>query len=121
MLKAMGQFGFPVWMLILMCLLSLGYATWFAWRGGARRLRVVIALSAGLFFTTLAAVLMGLVASGRSLIKMTATGSMPVPDLIRFVVPGVSESFAGGVLGFATLTLVALIVATAFWRGIAVQ
>jgi hypothetical protein len=122
MLRTIAQFGLAVWMMILMCLVSLVYAAWFARRGGVRRLRVVIALSAGTFFTTLAGVLMGLVAVGRSIIAISEKGvAVPVSGLYRSSVTGVAESFAGGVLGFGTLTLIALLVAAAFWRGVPID
>jgi hypothetical protein len=124
-MKAFAQFGFAVWMLILMCLLSLACAGWFASRGGARRLRVVIAVSTGAFFTTLAATFMGIVTTGRWLAHFA--GSPPNPARMSSPSPGsvaltgLSEALAGGVMGFGTLTVVALIVAVALWRGVTVE
>ena len=55
---------------------------------------------------------MGLATSGRSLVR-----AQDPAIVFKTAVVGVSESFAGGVMGFATLSLVALITAAAFWRG----
>jgi hypothetical protein len=118
MMKTVAQFGFGVWMLLLTCALSLVYAGVFFVRGGSRRLRTLAALTVALCFTTLGSMSMGLAVAGRSAARGLEQGDAgAVPGLVM----GVAESFAGGVMGFGTMTLVALIVSAALWRGTSLE
>jgi hypothetical protein len=118
MMKTIAQFGFSVWMLILICVVSLLYAGVFFVRGGARRLRTLAALTVALCFITLAAMSMGLAIAGRSGAMGLDRGDA---DALPGMVMGMAESFAGGVMGFGTMTLVALIVGAALWRGTSLE
>lgn len=117
-MRTIAQFGFSVWMLIGMCLVSVIYAALFAVRGGARRFRVLCALAAGLAFTTLGAVSMGVATAAASGAHVLSRGE---PQALPQMIAGVGEAFAGGLMGFGSLTLVALLAAAAFARGVPVR
>jgi hypothetical protein len=102
-----------VWLQILMCLVSLVFAGWYAWKGGMRRLRVLAALATAATFATVASVLMGLALVGRGVGKMASTGAA---DLLSRAAVGAGEAMAGGMMGFATLTLVAILAAIGLAR-----
>jgi hypothetical protein len=114
----LAQFGLAVWLQILMCGVSLVFAGRFAWRSGPRRLQVLGALVAATTFATIASVCMGLAMAGRSASKMAATGSA---NLVPSLLAGAGEAMAGGLMGFATLTLVAILVAIGLAREKAVR
>jgi hypothetical protein len=116
MIRTIAQFGYGVWMLIAMCLVSVVYAALFAARGGARRFRVLCALAIGLTCATAAALCMGMAAAASGVARMLSRGEpVPLPQLVA----GLGEVFATGLMGFASLTLVALLAAAAFVRGVA--
>jgi hypothetical protein len=108
-----AQIGMAVWLQILMCGVSLVFAGRFAWRSGPGRLRVVGALAAATTCATVASVCMGLAMAGRSGGKMAAAGSA---NFIPSMLTGAAEAMAGGMMGFATLTLVAILVAIGLAR-----
>lgn len=117
-MRTIAQFGFGVWMQIGICLVSVIYAALFAVRGGARRFRVLGALTAGLVFATAGSVCMGVAAAAAS----GARGlSASEPGAVAGLVGGLGEAAAGGLMGFASLTLVAVLVAAAFARGVSVR
>jgi hypothetical protein len=117
-MRTIAQFGFGVWMFIGMCLVSVIYAALFAARGGARRFRVLCGLAAGLLFSNAAAFCMGATATAGSVARGLARGQPAPPAQI---VTGVGELFAGALMGFASLTLVAILVAVGFARGVAIR
>jgi hypothetical protein len=117
MLKALSQVGFTVWLLIASCLATLLYAGWFAVKGGARRLRVLGAMTLGTTFFTTAAVAMGLAVAGRGAVRALRDGDGGNKFVTHLIV-GASEACAGGVMGFGTLALVLFITAFAFLRGV---
>jgi hypothetical protein len=112
-MRILAQFGMAVWLQILMCCVSVIFAGRFAWKGGRERLRVLIALAAASTFATLASVCMGLAMVGRGGARLAATGSS---TLVATVFTGAGESMAGGMLGFATLTLTAILAAIGLAR-----
>ena len=101
-------------MLVLSCVFCLIAAGRFAWAGGGRMLRLTLALGASNLFATLAVVSLGLVNAGRHV--WTAFGSTPADKLVPKVITAAAESVTAGVMGFATLTLVALLLAVGFFR-----
>jgi hypothetical protein len=113
-MKAIAQVGIPVWLLFISSLVTLAYAGLFATRRRVARLWVLGALTIASTFSTVAAVCMGLAMAGRSGAAMLADEA--AGKAIASMVQGVAESFAAGVLGFGTLTLVALLAAIGLWR-----
>ena len=73
-MNTIAQFGFGVWMLIAMCLVSVIYAALFAVQGGGRRFRVLCALTLALGSSTLASVCMGLAMSAASAARGLSRG-----------------------------------------------
>jgi hypothetical protein len=112
-MRILAQFGMAVWLQILMCLVSLVFAGWYAWKGGMGRLRVLAALATASTFATLASVCMGLALVGRGVGKLASTGSA---NLVSNAFVGAGEAMAGGMMGFATLTLVATLAAIGLAR-----
>jgi hypothetical protein len=121
MLKALSQVGFTVWFLIASCLGTLLYAGLFAARGGARRLRVLGAMTLGTTYVTIAAVAMGLATVGRGTARMLGTEGHNQTKAMSQLIVGMSEACAGGVMGFGTLALVLFITAFAFLRGVDIK
>jgi len=112
-MRMFAQFGVAVWLEISMCTVSLLFAGRFAWKGGWRRLQVLVALAAATTFATFASVCMGLAMVGRSSAKMSAaTSAHPWPSVLG----GAGEAMAGGMMGFATLTLLAILAAIGLAR-----
>jgi hypothetical protein len=112
-MSVLSQIGLAVWLQIIMCAISLIHAARFAWSGGLRRLRVTGALAAATLFATLASVAMGLAMVGRSSAQLAAARS---PRLVANLLAGAGEAMAGGLMGFATLTLVAILIAVGIAR-----
>ena len=101
-------------MLVLSCVLCLLAAGRFAWTGGSRALRLALSLGASNLFATLAAVSLGLVSVGRhawSSIETAAT-----PGFASKLITAASESIAAGALGFATLSLAAILLTIGIFR-----
>jgi hypothetical protein len=113
-MRIFAQIGMAVWLQIWMCVVSLVFAGRFAWRGGPRRLRVLVALAVATTFATLGSVCMGLAMVGRSSARMAAAGAA---NLVPNLLVGTGEAMGGGLLGFATLTLVAILAAIGLARG----
>jgi hypothetical protein len=109
-----AQIGLAVWLQLWMCVVSLVFAGRFAWRSGPRRLQVLIALAGATTVATLASVCMGLATVARSSARLAAAGAA---DLVPTLLVGTGEAMAGGLLGFATLTLVAILAAIGLARG----
>jgi hypothetical protein len=112
-MRILAQIGVAVWLQILMCGVALLFAGRFAWRARPGRLRVVGALAVATTFATVASICMGLAMAGRSAAQMAATASA---NLVPSALVGVAEALASGMMGFATLTLVAILVAIGLAR-----
>lgn len=113
MFQMLGQIGVAVWMFIIMCLVSLVAAGRYAWGGPkAPRLPVVLGLAAAQFFATGAVVAKGLVMVMGGYAKWGATS----PRALENFMVGSAEALSGGMLGFATLTLISLLVVVGYRR-----
>lgn len=112
-MQILSQLGMAVWLQIAMCAVSLLFAGRFAWRSAPGRLAVVGAVAAASAFATLASVCMGLAMVGRAGAKLAAGGSA---NFVPSTFAGAGEAMAGGMMGFATLTLVAILVAIGLAR-----
>ena len=113
----LGQIGVAVWMFLIMCIVSLVAAGRFAWAGPkAPRLPVVIGLGAATFFATGAVVAKGLVMALGGYGRLGKGEAAPHPRALEQLVVGSAEALSGGVLGCATLTLIALLVVVGYRR-----
>jgi hypothetical protein len=110
-MSILTQIGPAVWLQILMCVVSLLFAARFAWRRATVKLPVLGALTAATAFATVASVCMGLAMVGRAGAKLAGS-----PNLVANTFVGVGEAMAGGMMGFATLTLIAILVAIGLGR-----
>jgi hypothetical protein len=114
MLNLMLEGGFPMFFLLAFGLVDLFFAARFARAPSHRRLRVTVSMGLATGFTTLTATCTDVAAVGHhapDYLRAHAGTTMP-----EVLLQGLGESMSPGILGFTTLSLVALIVVVGQYR-----
>lgn len=114
MLEFMRAGGIGMWFVLLFGGISLGAAIRFALGPDPRRVDAVRDLTFATLFSVGAAVVSGFAAVGSKVPARPEWANSPKVHLI--VMEGISESLAGGVLGFALLSLTWMVMAVGHRR-----
>ncbi len=114
MLTFFTEGGFPMWFLLAFGLATLVFAARFAWVPARRTLRTTFALAGGTAFASATAICADVAAVGHG-----APGYLkahPETTLVDALLQGMAESMSPGILGFAMVSLAALVVALGYQR-----
>ena len=114
MLTIFAEGGFPMWFLLAFGVATLVFAARFAIAPARRTLRTALALAGGTALASLTAICADVAAVGHG-----APGYLrahPETTLVEALLQGMAESMSPGILGFAMLSLSALIVALGVQR-----
>lgn len=114
MMDFMRAGGMAMWFVLLFGGISLGAAIRFAFGPDPRRVDAVRSLTWATLFSTCTSVVAGFAAVGSKVPARPEWANSPKIHLI--VMEGISESLAGGVLGFSLLTLTWLVMAVGHRR-----
>ena len=114
MVDFMRSGGVGMWFVLLFGGISLGAALRFALSPDPRRVDAVRDLTRATLFSVAAAVVSGFAAVGSKVPARPEWANSPKIHLI--VMEGISESLAGGILGFALLSLTWMVMAVGHRR-----
>jgi hypothetical protein len=114
MLTLFVEGGFPMWFLLAFGLATLVFAARFALAPARRALRTTFALASGTALATLTAMCADVAAVGHGAPGYLKTH--PETTLVDALLQGVAESMSPCIVGFAMLSLAALIVALGYQR-----
>ena len=106
--------GFPMWFLLVFGVAALITAARFARIPARRTLRVALALSLATACTAVTGVATDLATVGHQVPNYLRRH--PEEGIVYILLQGFAESMAPAILGFTTLSLVALLVAVGFYR-----
>ena len=109
MMEFMREGGFPIWIVLLFGLITLGVSALFLFRPTERRLALMRGLSSATTFSVLAAVCACLAAVMHKVPGTPEWAKSPEVHLI--VMTGIGESLAPAILGFTMLSLAWLMAA----------
>jgi hypothetical protein len=99
--------GFPMFFILGFGLVALAVAGWYASRPAEKHEGFLKGMSAATFFS----VLVGLVTDLATVFKFVASKETDPQQRTRIVFEGLAESMSPGIMGFAILSLVALLYA----------
>jgi hypothetical protein len=111
--------GFAMWFLSAFGLATMAFATRFAWAPVRRTLRTTGGLATATVFSSLAGVCVDLATVGHHAPSYRI--GHPEASLVEVVLQGAAESLSPAILGFAMLSLAALIVALGFQREVTTE
>jgi hypothetical protein len=114
MMTLLVEGGFPMWFLLAIGLAALWFSARFARVPSRRTLRIALALAGAAAGTTLTGVFAALAAVGHH--APTYLKAHPNMSLAEVLLQGMAESLSAGVLGFAILSIAAILVAVGFHR-----
>jgi hypothetical protein len=106
--------GAPMWAILFFGLINLGAALRFAYSPARTRLPPIVALSVAVLFSIACGVMADIAAVGSKVPARPEWANDPKIHLI--LLRGLAESMAPGILGFSTLSLVALLCAVGLRR-----
>jgi hypothetical protein len=106
--------GAPMWAIVFFGLINLVAALRFAYRPARARLPPIVALALAVLFSIACGVMADIAAVGSKVPARPAWANDPRIHLI--LLQGLAESMAPGILGFSTLSLVALLCAVGLRR-----
>jgi len=114
MIEFMKAGGFPIWIVLLLGMISLVSSVLFFRRPNERRIVFIRCMSTATLYATIGAIVSCLAAV---MVKVPATSKWAQsPDMPLIVMTGIGESFTPGILGFSFLTLVWLFTALGMRR-----
>jgi hypothetical protein len=108
MLTLIRNGGFPMFFILAFGLIALAAAGWYAFRPNARSLGVIVWMGGATLFATL----MGTVADlGTVAYAVSAMIGQGMKDWHAVIIEGFAESMSPGIMGFALLSMIALVTA----------
>jgi hypothetical protein len=114
MLTLIRDGGAPMWAIIFLGVLAFVAAARFALRPVRAHLPMIAALAAGVLFSIACGVMADIAAVGSNVPRNPQWANSPRIHLV--LLQGLAESMAPGILGFSTLSLVALLCAVGLRR-----
>jgi hypothetical protein len=113
MMTLIREGGWPMWLVLIFGLVSLGTAARFAWQPSRSRLGFIYGISVATMFTSVMAICADLAAVGHS---MNQNWDAWKDEPARVLCQGFAESMSPGIMGFSFLSMVALLLAAGATR-----
>ena len=108
MMTLIREGGWPMWLVLIFGLVSLGTAARFAWKPARAQLGFIFGISTATLFTSVMAICADLAAVGHNTM---ANWDEWKDSIVRVLCQGFAESMSPGIMGFSILSMVALLVA----------
>lgn len=108
MLTLIRNGGFPMFFILAFGLFALAAAAWYAYRPNARSYGFIVSMSAATLFATLMGTVADLGTVAYAVSSMITHGAK---DWYVALIEGFAESMSPGIMGFALLSMIALVAA----------